>query len=236
MKFFKELSILVLIFLSVAVNAQDYGPVKVDVDGYINDRAGEVHKSNPVKPKEEEKKPELKPKVAVDPVEARKQRRRIAAPADTSSNKTSSPATNANLTFGKAKSTESNLPLYIGIGVGALVIFIIAFVVLAKAGKKKRLAQQANADVDSSSLADKIEANQQALMAETTMEAEPIQSSTGSVEDSNFVPHNAKEMADKFASETTVDERGRNPSGLIIDEDKYFTSGSSNFVDEDFQG
>ncbi len=32
---------------------------------------------------------------------------------------------------------------------------------------------------------------------------------------------------------TSVDERGRNPSGIIIDEDKYFSGGKESFVDED---
>jgi hypothetical protein len=32
---------------------------------------------------------------------------------------------------------------------------------------------------------------------------------------------------------TSVDDRGRNPSGIIIDEDKYFSGGKESFVDED---
>ena len=53
---FKELLLFVLLLLVVGVNAQDYGPVNVDLDGYINDRAGEFHKSNVQTPKKEEKK------------------------------------------------------------------------------------------------------------------------------------------------------------------------------------
>ncbi|MCH2206158.1 MAG: hypothetical protein MK132_09855 [Lentisphaerales bacterium] len=236
MKFFKELSFFVLIVLSVAVNAQDYGPVKVDLDGYINDRAGEFHKSTVVEQKGEEKKvvEAVKPKEKVDPVEARKARRRIVAPTDSPVRKTTIPL-NSNLTFGGAKSTESNLYLYIGVGVAALVIIIVAFVVLAKAGKKKRMAQQNQMLDDTVSLADKIDANEQALMAETNFESALVQTPPVSAPEPTM-SEGAQEMADKFARETKVDERGRNPSGLIIDEDKYFQSGVSNFVDEDFDG
>ena len=41
-------------------------------------------------------------------------------------------------------------------------------------------------------------------------------------------------MSDDIAAATRIDERGCNPSGLIIDEDKYFESGGEDFVDEDF--
>ena len=186
--------------------------------------------------RKKKKKPEVKPVEPVDPIEARKQRKRILVTDEDGAPKKSVTPLNNDLTFGQAKSTESSLPLLIGLGVGVLVIIIVLFVILAKAGKKKRLQKAAMEQEDPSSLAEKIAANEQALMAETQMEQEPIQSSSGSVEDPNFVPHNAQEMADKFATEIKVDERGRNPSGLIIDEDKYFQSGASNFVDEDFEG
>ena len=34
---------------------------------------------------------------------------------------------------------------------------------------------------------------------------------------------------------TALDDKGRNPSGIVIDEDKYFDGDASSFVDEDFQ-
>ena len=107
---------------------------------------------------------------------------------------------------------------------------------LAKAGKKKRLAKQRSSGLDDRvSLEDKIVANEQALMAETNFESAPFQTPPVSAPEPQM-SEGAQEMANKFARETQVDERGRNPSGLIIDEDKYFHSGASNFVDEDFDG
>ena len=234
MKFFKGLFLIVLLFLVVKVNAQDYGPVNVDLEGYINDRAGEFHKSSNVDEtsKKVEKVVAVKPKESVDPIETKKQRERVLVTDETTTPKEPVTPLNDDSNLDWAESKGSNLPLLIG--VGASLVIITLFVVLTKAGKKKRIQKTAMAQEDSSSLSEKIAANEKALMAETQME--PIQSSSGSVKDPNFVPHNAQEMADKFASETKVDDRGRNPSGLIIDEDKYFQSGASNFIDEDFEG
>ncbi|MEN9359350.1 MAG: hypothetical protein RL095_885 [Verrucomicrobiota bacterium] len=39
--------------------------------------------------------------------------------------------------------------------------------------------------------------------------------------------------SNEIARLTSIDERGRNPSGIIIDEDKYFSGGKESFVDED---
>lgn len=229
-------------FFVCSASAQDYGPVEVNLDGYIDDKAGETFKAAPVVEKKEEPKEEkAEAKKTLDPLEARKAARKAAAEKAKSNTvarqtpKATGPIStvdSSSLTFGGAKSTGSNLALYIGIAVAVLLILIIIIVVMMK--KKKSSSSPYNFTSDSASLQDKIEASERVMMAETQDEAPPLQSSDGNVGDANFVPHNSQEMAQKFASEMKVDERGRNPSGLIIDEDMYFTSGATGFVDEDF--
>ena len=229
-------------FFIGSVSAQDYGPVKVNLDGYIDDKAGETFKAAPVvEKKEEPKEKKVEAKKALSPLDARKAARQAAAEKAKSTSvarqtpKATGPISkvdSSSLTFGGAKSTGSNLILYIGVGVAVLLLLIIIVVVMMK--KKKSSSSPYNFTSDSASLQDKIEASEKAMMADTQNEAPPLQSSDGNVGDANFVPHNSQEMAQKFANEMKVDQRGRNPSGLIIDEDMYFTSGATGFVDEDF--
>jgi hypothetical protein len=228
MRFLKEIVFFALVGFSIALSAQKYGPVRVDLEGYIDDRAGEVTEAEKVDIRTEAP---VKKKV-VDPIVARGQRKRRAAPI-IQNNGPISQSDSGSLTFGGAKSTGSrNMFVYIGIGVGVLLIVIVAIVLKVKSKKSPRTLRE-----NTASLAEKIEENERALMAETQLEEaevampeEPLIDASGE----HFVPHSSAEMAAQVAHETKVDERGRNPSGLIIDEDKYFDTGSQGFVDEDF--
>ena len=54
------------------------------------------------------------------------------------------------------------------------------------------------------------------------------------VEDpSSTVVYSRPSASSDLAAATRIDEFGRNPSGIIVDEDKYFAAGSTGFVDED---
>ena len=231
MKVFREALLFLCLIFVTGLSAQEYGPVKVDLGGYINDRAGEISK---VTKKPAEKKPSEEAPKKVEAADTSKSSDR---PKATSSvvpeTKTmdSTSTTESRDQNVEEESTGSSLILFIGVGVLVLIGVIVAFLL-----KKKKTSSPYNIRQDTTTLAEKIEANEQALMTETQMGRGSIQNSTGTIGGGSSVSQNSQDMADRFANETKVDERGQNPSGLIIDEDKYFDSGAQGFVDEDFDG
>lgn len=223
--------VLLLILTAFSVNAQDFGPVKIDLEGYIDDRKGEmIEVEAPVKevPKEE----------VVKKVEPEKEetttRRRVVAETNTDTGP-KEPIRKVSLDNFSTKSQSSSMTLYIIIGgaVVLLVIVVLAIVMLKKkkasmAPRKRAVSATGNTNV---SLGDKINAHEQAVAAETTEDAQPVMNQLNAAQ--REVESAAQDMADQFAKETAIDERGQNASGLIIDEDKYF-EGTDQFVDEDF--
>jgi hypothetical protein len=229
-----RLNILFFLFLISSLSAQDVGPVKVDLDGYVDDRKGEIHTVGAteeviVVPKETVKKPE-------GPKETNRRQPRNSN--NSTSRTTNNRASNKNISkvaLPTGSHKESQLMTYIMIGggvVGAIVIVVIVVVI-----QKKNKVRLIHSDEDTISLADKIEANE---VFEAGKDKTQIQLPHEVAHQSEFEPASVPDrktqydMADKFASDTKVDERGRNPSGIIIDEDKYFGgASSSSFVDED---
>jgi hypothetical protein len=226
-----RLNILFFLFLINSLTAQDVGPVKVDLDGYVDDRKGEIHSIDA--------KVEVKvvPKEPVkDPKETgrRPTRNTGSSTGRTTTNKT----TNKNISrvaLPTGGHKEGQLMTYLMIGAGVIGSIIIVVVVIII--QKKNRVRLIHSDEDTISLADKIEANE---VFEAGKDKTQIQLPQEVAHQSEFAPASAPErktqydMADKFATDTKVDDRGRNPSGIIIDEDKYFEgAGSTSFVDED---
>ena len=222
--------VFLIILTAFSVNAQDFGPVKVDLEGYIDDRKGEmIEIEAPVKeePKKEEVKKEEPEK------EENTTRRRVVA--ETNTDEPKQPVRKVSLDNFSTKSKSSSMTLYIIIGgaVVLLLIVVIAIVMMKKkksamAPRKRAVQPTGNTQV---SLGDKINAHEQAVAAETTEDAQPVMTQSHAAQ--REVESAAQDMADQFAKETAIDERGQNASGLIIDEDKYF-EGTGQFVDEDF--
>ena len=235
---FLRLFFLTACFSALSIAAQDYGPVKIDLDGYVDDRKQELVKPENEPVKEEPKKEETKkeePKADDNP-----RRRRTAANSEAStpavgntspSTEPAKPIKKVSLSNFKTKKKD---PMMMYIIIGSVVLLLVGIIVLVVVLKKKKqaaLSRRPERD-DSVSLADKIEAHEQAVAAETTEGQQPVSAPPSPVEDSG-ISAASQQMADQFAAETAVDERGMNQSGLIIDEDKYFGDGAS-FVDEDF--
>ena len=112
------------------------------------------------------------------------------------------------------KSGGNNVMMIAIIGVVVVLVIVgLVFLIkkMAKAKAEKTLAQKIKE-------AEKVLRNESNLLDKTPIAGPSVLSTR------NF---------DQFANETEVDEQGRNPSGLIIDEDKYFGSGSTEFKDED---
>ena len=208
-----------------ALSAQDYGPVKVDEEEYVDDTKLEVYEDknavkDPVKP--EKKDPVVKPE-KTDPNTGRTKRPR--PPRDTTTER--KPMGQIQLPTSYKK--DSGMMMYIIIGAGALVVIgIIVGVIIIKKKKPKRkernVAVEEQLDDEDQALAD-IEASkpERPTGNSTVTTAEGIKTSY--------------DVDEKFNEETRIDDRGRNPSGIIIDEDMYFaqrTGGS--FVDEDLEG
>ena len=222
--------VFLLILTAFSVNAQDFGPVKVDLEGYIDDRKGEmIEIEAPVKEE---------PKKEVKPVEPKKEenttKRRVVVETNTDT-EPKQPIRKVSLDNFSTKSKSSSMTLYIIIGGGVvlLLVIVVAIVMMKKkkssmAPKKRAVQPTGNTQV---SLGDKIHAHEQAVAAETTEDDQPVMTQSHAAQ--REVESAAQDMADQFAKETAIDDRGQNASGLIIDEDKYF-EGTGQFVDEDF--
>ena len=239
---FFRIHLLLFFFILNAVSAQeDFGPIKVDLEGYVDDRKGEIYVDKtlvkaPVKttPKVVVKKepgtsltkdgrPSTEPNEIPDSIkEATKERVAKVRSGYTRTKK------------------KSSMMMYLGIG-GVLVLIVV--VVLMKK-KKSALARTVTPIDDGIGLADKIEANDAARKNNTPLPDLPQQSSvrapatlssalaSPSTSSSPSQSTTVYDMSEKMTADTKVDERGRNPSGIIIDEDKYFGSGTQ-FIDED---
>ena len=231
MSFLRPLFLTIFI-AAFSLGAQDSGPVKVDLEGYIDDRKGEVIKSaEPVKeePKKEVKKEEPKKETAGT-------RRRPVSTNNTSPSKntpsnteTRKPVQKVSLDNFSTKSNDSSMMLYIIIGGVVVVAGIVVAVIIMKKKKSPVSKRRVPVNKTNVSLGEKISAHEQAVAAETTEDAQPVMHSASQTQ----VETAAQDMADQFAKETALNEYGQNASGLIIDEDKYFAGGPS-FVDEDF--
>ena len=235
---FLRLFFLTACFAALSVAAQDFGPVKVDLEGYIDDSKNEL--LTPEEPKKEEPKKEEVKKEEPKKEEGTTRRRRTAASTDESS--TTTPAVKKEIkkidlnSFKTQKSDPTMMYMIIGGSVLLLVIIIVVVVMLKKKAAAARSSKYTD-DVDVS-LAEKIEAQEQAAAAETTEGQQPVSpTATPAVPfaegEEHSTPTTSQEMADQFARETALNEKGQNASGIIIDEDKYF-EGAGSFVDEDF--
>ena len=232
---FLRLFFLTACIATISVVAQDLGPIKVDLEGYIDDSKNELLTAEePVK--EEPKKEEVKPEEAKK-VEGGPRRRRTTA----SSEKTEKvptpvatekkPITKVDLnSFKTQKDDPMMMYMIIGGAVLLLIIIIVVVVMLKKKAANKRKSR--STEDDNISLSEKIEAHEEAVAAETTEDQQPVVTPYAEGEE-HLTPTTTKEMADQFARETALNEKGQNSSGIIIDEDKYF-GGGNNFVDEDF--
>ena len=228
---FLRLSFLAALFTSFSIFAQDYGPIKIDLEGYVDDRKLEMVK------KEEPVKEPVKVVKKEEPKEQDGPRRRRTAPKTNGSETATDPVVakkpikKVDLNRFKTKKADPMM-MYLIIG-GSVLLLIVIVVVIMVVKKKKaqaRAALIAEATESDVSLSEKIDAHEEAVAAETTENSQPVVSSPPV--DSNY-HSTAQDMADQFAKETAVDDKGQNASGLIIDEDKYFSGGDS-FVDEDF--
>ena len=229
---FLRLSFLAALFTSFSLFAQDYGPIKIDLEGYLDDRNLEMVK------KEE---PVTEPVKKVEKVEPKEQdgprRRRTASTTDESKTGTTDPVVSKKPIkkvdlnrFRTKKADPMMMYLIIGGSVLLLIIIVVVIVIVKKKKAQTKAALVAEATDSDVSLSEKIDAHEEAVAAETTENSQAVVSSPPV--DSNY-QSTAQDMADQFAKETAVDDKGQNASGLIIDEDKYF-SGSESFVDEDF--
>lgn len=226
---FLRLSFFTALFTTFSVYAQDYTPIKIDLEGYVDDRKLEMlEKTVPVvvEPKKDDKKEE--------PKKDDSSRRRPVPTADTTkTNETpavNKPIRKVPLNFKTKESNPMMMYMIIGGAVLLLIIVVVVVVMLKKKAKAKAAALSEDAYDPDVSLADKIDAHEQAVAAETTENQQAVVSTPPA--DNNY-QSTAQNMADQFAKETAVDENGQNASGLIIDEDKYFAGGES-FIDEDF--
>ena len=234
---FLRLFFLTACFTALQVSAQDKGPIDIDLKGYINDRANEmIAPQVPVK-KEEPKQEDTK-KEEPKEEESSSRRRRTAASTDDAEATAKTPVKNVDkgpiqkVDLSKFKTNkEDPMMMYIIIGGAVLLLVIIVAVVLVMKKKKSSGPKSSSAADSSVTLAEKIEAHEQAVAAETTEDQQPVVPYADGEE--HHTPTTTEEMAEQFARETALNEKGQNASGIIIDEDKYF-AGADNFVDEDF--
>ena len=232
---FLRLFFLTACFTALPVLAQDKGPITIDLEGYINDRLNEtVGPQVPVK--EEPKKEEVKKEEPKKEEETGSRRRRTVS--SETSESTNRPVTAVNtgpiqkIDLNKFR-TKKDDPMMMYIMIGGGILFVVIIVVLVMVLKKKKAAntRQSKYSDDRVSLADKLDAHEQAVAAETTEDTQPVVPFAEGEE--HHTPTTTEEMAEQFARETALNEKGQNASGIIIDEDKYFDGGGS-FVDEDF--
>ena len=191
-------------FMFFSLVAQDFGPVDVDLDGYVDDRAGALVK--------ETSKVKLI-KTVVKPKEIKKPTRTKKGSATSKKDPVKDFVPELGVVSGKGGDSSM---LYIIIAVIVVVIVVVLLLVI----KKQKSANKVVAAPKT--LSEKI--------AET--EVSTIRS-TSSVLERTHMSSAEEDMQQKYASEVSIDERGRNPSGIIIDEDKYFTAGAVQFIDED---
>jgi hypothetical protein len=243
---FFRIHLLLLFFILNAVSAQDdFGPIKVDLEGYVDDRKGEIYVDKtlvkaPVK---------IIPKVVVkkEPTTGHTRNGRTSTepkvtPTDSNTETTKERVAKLRSRYTRTKK-KSPMMMYLGIG-GVLVLVILVVVVVLVKKKKSASGRRVGSIGDGIGLADKIEANDEARKNNTPLPDLPQQGSvrapttlSSALAASSTSPSPSQsttvyDMSEKMTTDTKVDERGRNPSGIIIDEDKYFGSGTE-FIDED---
>ena len=207
---FFRLLVLTSIFTALNLSAQDYGPVKVDLEEYVDDSKLEVVEDE-TKNDSTTGKPD--PKTQKDPKKDNSNDR-IKRPRTDTNTKTSKPRKVIKpMALPKlTKSSDNMMYIYIGAGVLVVVVVIVVIAMKKKSSPGSKKVKPLMADMDDD------EVTQQ-----TVTTAEGIKTSY--------------DVQEKFQEETRIDSRGRNPSGIIIDEDMYFSKKSAgNFIDEDLEG
>lgn len=108
--------------------------------------------------------------------------------------------------------------------IAGLIVAIIATLVLlkVKAGKKDQVIRPKG----TSALEKETE--------EPKEKAKPVQLPPQTLPTSNQSESSQAGSPEYIKENTALDPKGRNPSGIVIDEDKYFDGDSNEFVDEDF--
>ena len=124
---------------------------------------------------------------------------------------------------GKKYSTDKGMSLLTLLAIGGVVILLIvgalAYFFVVKKSKFK-VDEEELEDFDK----DIVHKDDQAIQQAPEKVADP----------SSTVVYSKPSLGSDLAAATRIDEMGRNPSGIIVDEDKYFAAGDG-FVDEDLQ-
>ncbi len=235
------LRVFIYILLVLSVNAQNYGPVKVDVEGYVDDIKGDIPSGVKVveQPKVNETTPvenkstdinKTSPEVAVKPKET-----------PVNSEATSQPVQLPNLDqFSTKSSSDSTIIIIIIIAVLLIVIGVVAFIFIKKEKNKKvsvaeskktvkqPSAQQQQMSRTNVSLSQKISAHEQAVVAESNRATISMPPTSFSSAPQVQLPPTSPEIS----KATALNQKGQNASGLIIDEDKYFANNDQQANDD----
>lgn len=123
---------------------------------------------------------------------------------------------------GKKYSTDKGMSLLTMLAIGGVVILLIvgalAYFFVVKKPKFKVEEELEDFDKDI-----------------VHKDDQPIEQAPEKVADpSSTVVYSKPSLGSDLAAATRIDEMGRNPSGIIVDEDKYFAAGDG-FVDEDLE-
>jgi hypothetical protein len=199
--------------LASPIALADVAPeITVDTEGYVNDAAREHAPDMPAVKK-------VKPKKVA-------------------STKKESASSNAPVAVAKAyvprKKESGGSMMGIIIGASVVLLLIIGGVVFFVMKKKKSTPSEATQEevVEKPASTNAYESTAQMESPKKT----PRVPSAPQVDPLQTRVYAPPKISDDIAAATRIDERGCNPSGLIIDEDKYFDSDGSEFVDEDFVG
>jgi len=123
---------------------------------------------------------------------------------------------------GKKYSTDKGMSLLTILAIGGVVILLIigvlAYFFVVK--KPKFKVEEELEDFDK----DIVHKDDVAIPPAPEKVADP----------SSTVVYSKPSLGSDLAAATRIDEMGRNPSGIIVDEDKYFAAGDG-FVDEDLE-
>jgi hypothetical protein len=237
MNFFK---ILLFAFLVFSLNAETYGPVKVDTEGYIDDSKGELPNLNKVTeaPKVIETQPDP---TKTDPNKSKVRKVPKVVETNTEPQPSQPPV---NLDQFSTNDPPDGTMLYIIIGVVVVLIIAVVAFVIVKKGKNKKIAppapskpnkpkntvQQQTSQATSSSQ-QKIATNVQAESSRSSVSLPP----TGASASAPQLPPTAAATSQNIAQANvnSLNQKGQNASGLIIDEDKYFAS-NDQIANDDF--
>ena len=207
---FIRLSLTIIFFISTSALADDFGPVKVDESGYISDRAGETIK------KQIQQVPQAPvPESETPVIEVAQTDRQEVTPEVI-------PAKESMASVGELQEENGASGVML---LSCIIIFLLIVAVTVLFARKKVSGKKdGKSNDDGKTLAEKITETEKTFRSEVhLLDKTPI-AGPSVLSTRNF---------DQYANETEVDDMGRNPSGIIIDEDKYFGRGSNEFQDED---